>query len=185
MLMGSLFRCASPTVENTPPTQKTSDPKKSKHSTSGYDKTWENTRPWLYCKQEDEHEVMYCRLCQQHNTKGLNGSVKWNHEGYACLRLDKVKEHENGEQHCHALEMETRQQLGIDDALNQESISDKDFQAVTTAIKCLNFLLQKNIPYTDNFKAFIDFARDELHAPALQHLSSGSNAKYIKIGDVA
>jgi hypothetical protein len=62
---------------------------------------------------------MYCCLCQQHNTKGLNGSVKWNSEGYACMRDDKVKEHENSGQHRHALELETRQQLGIDNALRQ------------------------------------------------------------------
>jgi hypothetical protein len=50
------------------------------------------------------------------------------------------------------LELETRQQLGIDKALNQESINDKDFEAVTTAMQCLNFLLQMNILHTENFK---------------------------------
>jgi len=163
--------------ENDTPTKK-ADPKKSKHNTTGYDKAWENNRPWLYCSKDEDLDVMYCRLCQKHNTKGLNGSSKWNKEGYACKRLDKVKDHEQGEQHRQALELETRQQLGIENAINQESITDKDAKAITSAIKCLNFLLQHNIPYTDIFKAFIDFATHELHAPDLQYLSVGSNAKY-------
>ncbi|KAL3888807.1 hypothetical protein ACJMK2_001167 [Sinanodonta woodiana] len=110
---------------------------------------------------------MYCRLCQKHNTKSLNGSSKWNKEGYACKRLNKVKDHEQGEQHRQEFELETRQQLGIEKAINQESIT-----------KCLKFLLQHNIPYTDIFKALIHFATHELHAPDLQHLSVGSDAKY-------
>jgi hypothetical protein len=64
-----------------------------KHNSSGYNKTLENDRPWLYSKQIDEQEVMCRRLCQQHNTKGQNGSVKWNSEGYACMRVENVKEH--------------------------------------------------------------------------------------------
>ncbi|KAL3891187.1 hypothetical protein ACJMK2_003450 [Sinanodonta woodiana] len=99
--------------ENDTPTKK-ADPKKSKHNITWYDKA-----------KDEDLDVMYCRLCQKHNTK----------ERYACKRLDNVNDHEQGEQHS---------------------------QAITSAIKCLNFLLQHNIPYTDIFK----------------HLSVGSNAKY-------
>ncbi|KAL3847978.1 hypothetical protein ACJMK2_018865 [Sinanodonta woodiana] len=138
--------------KNDTPTKK-ADPKKSKHNTTGYDIAWENNRLWLYCSKYEDIDVMYCRLCQEHNTK----------EGYACQRLDKVKHQEQGEQHRQALELETRQQLGINNAINQEYITKMRRP----------LLLASNI-----FKVFIDFATHELHAPDLQHLSVGSNAKY-------
>ncbi|KAL3842529.1 hypothetical protein ACJMK2_020532 [Sinanodonta woodiana] len=101
---------------------------------------------------------MYCRLCQTTQHKRSEWKQQWNKEGYAYKRLDKVKDHEQGEQHRQALELKTRQQ-----------INHKDAKAITSAIKYLNFLLQHNIPYTDIFKAFINFATHELHAPDRHH----------------
>ena len=59
---------------------------KAKHKV-GFNSDWTVTRPWLYCKIEDSYEVMYCSLCQKHQTSGLNLSTVWFQRGCQSVRL--------------------------------------------------------------------------------------------------
>lgn len=156
---------------------------KAKHRI-GFNSKWTETRPWLYssCETEEDENivtVMYCKLCQKHNTIGLNGSKIWNSQGSRTLRLDKVTEHEISSQHQRALQLETQQQLGIEQAFSDGTpVTDKEFEALKSAMKCLHFLVMHNIPHTTVFKDFINFGIDELRSPILAHLSVGKNAQY-------
>ena len=156
---------------------------KAKHKV-GFDQKWTDTRPWLFTKSEEDDDgksrcAMFCRLCQKHKVNARNGSPVWCTEGCKTLRLDKVVSHENSEQHQQALKLETCHQLGIEASLSEkDAINSKEFAAISTAMKCLHFLIKHNIPHTTIYKDFIEFARDELECPQLQPLNAGKNAKY-------
>ena len=127
--------------------------KMSKHKV-GFDSSWTTSRPWLYSVVEAQdgklREVMYCKLCKKHNTRGRNGSTAWNEKGFATIRLDKVVEHQTSEMHCAAVSFETETHLVITDAFNQKRLpmGEKEFKAVTCATKILHFLIKNNIAHT-------------------------------------
>ncbi|WAR10050.1 K1586-like protein [Mya arenaria] len=169
-------------VEDSPPATPTRKTVKTKHRV-GFDSKWKDTRPWLYTRSEESDkgqvDVMFCKLCQKHNTKGLNGSAIWNIKGCATLRQDKVADHENSDMHRKAMRIETEVQLDIGTAFRDRlPMGPEEFKAVTCAMKILHFLIKHNVPQTTVFKDFIDFATTELKCPDLKHLKQGKNATY-------
>ena len=69
---------------------------------------------------------------------------------------------------------ETCDQLGIEaDPTKTKAINQEEFCAISTAMKCLHFLIKHNVPHTTVFKDFIEVARDELGSPHLQHQCAG------------
>ncbi|XP_045187150.2 zinc finger protein 862-like [Mercenaria mercenaria] len=122
---------------------------------------------------------MYCRLCQKHKTKGLNGSEVWSQIGCRSLRLDKVTTHENSDQHQSAVKLETESQLSIEQSFSDRTpLNEKEFEAVVCATKVVHFLVKHNIPHTTVYEEFIKFAVEELKSPILANLSRSKNAKY-------
>lgn len=154
---------------------------KSKHKV-GFDQKWTENRPWLYAEKSDNGQInaMFCKLCQKHKSRGLNGSVTWTGKGCVTIRKDKVTDHENSEMHKFSLRLETEEQLGIHSAFSEKRLpmGEKEFEAVTCATKILHFLIKHYIPHTTVFKDFVNFATKELKCPALQHLEKGKNAMY-------
>ncbi|XP_060598671.1 E3 SUMO-protein ligase KIAA1586-like [Ruditapes philippinarum] len=154
---------------------------KGKHKV-GFDQKWTENRPWLFVEKSDNGQTnaMFCKLCQKHKSRGMNGSVTWTEKGCVTIRKDKVTDHENSEMHKFSLRLETEEQLGIHSAFSEKRLpmGEKEFEAVTCATKILHFLIKHNIPHTTVFKDFINFATTELKCPALQHLEKGKNAMY-------
>ena len=156
---------------------------KSKHK-FGFDEKWTENRPWLYLGHENYDNgpirAMFCKLCQKHKSKGMNGSAIWNERGCVTLRKDKVVDHENSEMHKFSVRLETEEQINIHSAFSENRLpmGEKEFEAVVCATKMLHFLIKHNIPHTTVFKDFVDFATNELNCPALQYLKQSKNATY-------
>ncbi|CAC5392832.1 RPC1 [Mytilus coruscus] len=129
-----------------------SKPKNSKHKT-GFDAAWLTAFTWLLVVKEPDSsgnntDVMYCKLCKKHRTYGYNGSKTWVDIG--SLR-DKIKEHQDSDQHKDALKQEVNHTASDMTA----KIATTAQKSIRDALKVLYFLISHNLPL-DMFSSFID-----------------------------
>ncbi|CAG2237955.1 unnamed protein product [Mytilus edulis] len=130
-----------------------SKPNNSKHKT-GFDTAWLTAFTWLLVVKEpnssgDMTDVMYCKLCKKHRTYGYNGSKTWVDNGYRCLRRDKIKEHQDSDQHKDSLKQEVNHTVSDMTA----KISTTAQKSIRDALKVLYFLISHNLPL-DMFSLF-------------------------------
>lgn len=153
-----------------------SKPNNSKHKT-GFDTAWLTAFTWLLVVKEpnssgDMTDVMYCKLCKKHRTYGYNGSKTWVDNGYRCLRRDKIKEHQDSDQHKDSLKQEVNHTVSDMTA----KISTTAQKSIRDALKVLYFLISHNLPL-DMFSSFIDLCI-ELGATNLGNLRLAKCASY-------
>ncbi|XP_063806071.1 zinc finger protein 862-like [Pseudophryne corroboree] len=152
--------------------------KKSKHKV-GFQIKWKREFPWLSCKKNGERESLLCKLCLKHllNDTKYNKSP-WMNSGMSTVRRDKIKEHSVSEMHKAAMQTEI---IGCNAEASQNRKNrpeSEEFKAVECAMKCLDFLIQHNIPHTTVFKPFVVFCIEELKSPVLAPLNKSKNASY-------
>lgn len=151
---------------------------RSKHKTV-FQSEWTTKHPWLKCDAVKEKEVLFCQLCTKHlSTIPTYSNSPWIKNGFATVRLDKVKSHADTEMHNRAVEAETAEikiRDRAEECINEDS---ETYQAIEGAMKCLYFLIEHNIPHTTIFKPFIDFCINELQSPILAPLKKAKNASY-------
>ncbi|VDI58325.1 Hypothetical predicted protein [Mytilus galloprovincialis] len=114
--------------------------------------------------------MMLCskKFCQKHKSYGFNGNNTWSETGYKCLRRDKVKEHQDSDQHKHSLSLELNQT--VNDMSN--NITSSAQKAIVDALKVMYYLISKNLPL-DHFNSMI-----ELDATNLPNLRLAKNDTY-------
>ena len=139
--------------------------------------SWTNTFSWLLFTKETDTDgkvidAMMCRLCTKHNSLGSNGSKTWSEIGYKCLRKDKVKEHQNSEQHKAALKLELNQTVGD----MSTSMTNSASLAIKDALKVLYYIISHNLPL-DLFASMVDLCID-VGATNLPKLRLAKSATY-------
>ena len=122
----------------------------------GVNKAWLTTFTWLMFSTETDEssntiDVMLCKLCKKHQSYGYNGNRTWSETGYRCLRRDKVKDHQESDQHKHSLTMELNQT--VNDMTN--NMKSSAHTAIIDALKVMYYIITKNLPL-DHFSSMID-----------------------------
>jgi len=143
----------------------------------GVNKAWLTTFTWLMFSTETDEsgntiDVMLCKLCKKHQSYGYNGNRTWSETGYRCLRRDKVKDHQESDQHKHSLTMELNQT--VNDMTN--NMKSSAHTAIIDALKVMYYIITKNLPL-DHFSSMIDLCI-ELGATNLPNLRLAKNATY-------
>lgn len=142
-------------------------PQKKRHNSGhkiGFDKTWQTNRQWLIFTDNS----MNCSLCSEFQKKSA-----WATIGCKTVRLDKVKEHEEGSEHLNSVVLKLERELAKQFNDNMDKDSHK---ATTDALKVLFFMVKYNLPL-DIFSSLVDLIID-VGSENLNKLNLAKNAKY-------
>ena len=97
-----------------------------------------------------------------------------------CIRKDSVHRHSESLQHKEAISKEMdRERSSVDGGIQQafqEQVS-MNRAALKTAMQCLYWLVQNEIPHTMNYASLLE-AVEFMGCTHLKHLHCGENAKY-------
>ncbi|XP_052259988.1 zinc finger protein 862-like [Dreissena polymorpha] len=93
-------------------------------------------------QNEGTVDLVLCALCKRHRIHGKNGKKTWSEDGYRLLRDDKLKDHQDSDQHKEAIGIELN--LTIQEA--SEKMASVATEAIIYALRCLYFLISNNLP---------------------------------------
>lgn len=118
---------------------------------------------------------MNCSLCSEFQKKSA-----WATIGCKTVRLDKVKEHEEGSEHLNSvvLKLEREQAKQFNDNMDKDS-----HKAITDALKVLFFMVKHNLPL-DILLSLVDLIID-VGSENFNKLNLAKNAKYTSLEIVA
>ena len=102
----------------------------------------------------------------------LQRQKTWVETGYRCLRRDKIKEHQESDQHKNALKAELNQTV----TNAAEQITNSSQKAIWDALRVLYYLISHNLPL-DLFSSMVDLCV-ELGANNLSNLRLAKCATY-------
>ncbi|CAG2217993.1 unnamed protein product [Mytilus edulis] len=138
---------------------KSASPVKSKKHRSTFYKAWESKYQWLTYEEE---EGMFCTLCIKFKQQAKNTEV-WTKVGCKSYREDVIRNHERTSYHQVSVNMERDSLIskttgGIGQAL--DTVVTLERRAFIAALRCMYFLLKKEIPHTSNFGDLLDLVKE-------------------------
>ena len=149
----------------------------------GYNSQWEKEYHWLLPVRREAGAVtgMLCQICRFHKMKNkYNKSSVWSEVPCVCIRKDSVRRHSESLQHKEAISKEMdRERSSVDGGIQQafqEQVS-MNRAALKTAMQCLYWLVQNEIPHTMNYASLLEPVKF-MECTDLKHLHCGENAKY-------
>ena len=149
----------------------------------GYNSQWEKEYPWLLAVRNGDGTVtgMLCQICSVHKVKAkYNKSTIWSESPCMSLRKDSVRRHSESLLHKEAVSKEMdRERSSVDGGIQQafETQVSLNRAALKTAMQCLYWLVQREIPHTTDYASLLQ-AVEFMGCTHLKHLHCGENAKY-------